>query len=127
MSKMLSIPIAKELTIIMKDIEEVHNNFFLAWLGDVIRFGLDLAYIEDEDSYKSNFLHLAKLGWKMANRNIEIDVFAHLLHEVVNKYSEISVNYSIGPGTIQVIGIDAESIKIMIKETLDEYPVEQEV
>lgn len=124
MSNIISIPIYNDLRIIMKDIEGVNDNFFLGWLGEVIELSFDSAFIDEPSVYQDELMRLIKLGWNMSSRNITMEVFSTLVYKTVNQYAEISVNYNIGPGRIVVIAMDAEAIKLTVKERLDEYPVE---
>lgn len=124
MSDIISIPIYNDLRIIMKDIEGVNDNFFLGWLGEVIELSFDSAFIDEPSVYQDELMRLIKLGWNMSSRNITMEVFSTLVYKTVNQYAEISVNYNIGPGRIVVIAMDAEAIKLTVKERLDEYPVE---
>lgn len=124
MSDIISIPIYNDLRIVMKDIEGVNDNFFLGWLGEVIELSFDSAFIDEPSVYQDELMRLIKLGWNMSSRNITMEVFSTLVYKTVNQYAEISVNYNIGPGRIVVIAMDAEAIKLTVKERLDEYPVE---
>lgn len=127
MTKVLSIPYFKSLRVLTVNVDNPPNNqFFLGWLGDVLTLAGEALYdvLLDQPEYKEKFLNIVKLGYTMSNRLLEIDMVAVQVKDIIERYQEICVTYQVPAGRIEVIDMDAESIKILIRSE-DERPTEQ--
>lgn len=127
MTKVLSIPYFKSLRVLTVNVDNPPNNhFFLGWLGDVLTLAGEALYdvLLDHPAYKEKFLNIVKLGYTMSNRLLEIDMVAVQVKDIIDRYQEICVTYQVPAGRIEVIDMDAESIKILIRSG-DERPTEQ--
>lgn len=127
MTRVVSIPYFKSLRLLTVNVDNAPNNqFFLGWLGDILTLAGDALYdtLLDQPVYKDKLLELVKLGYTMSNRLIEIDIVAVQVQDIIDRYQEICVTYQVPAGRIEVVDMDAESIKILIRSE-DERPIEQ--